>query len=231
MISIGNDIVSLEPACHRRFSQKEYYSKILSVKEKNYFSGRLEGNFSFAHYVWLLWSIKEAVYKYFKRLDSELLFNPFKIAVDDILFQDDYFYTALRNRSIESTGFLRGGFIDGHITLRDNNICSKLIMAKDFIFSVAADEKHLKDILWGIQKIDNSDYNSQSKAVRTFTAERLKNMMPDTEMTIAKNDVGVPYLLFNDRLCPVSFTHDRQYMVYSFLLQKSAYRISPAERV
>jgi len=71
--SLGNDIVDLrfkEPALHPRF-----ISRVFTPLEKNEISDDLT-------MLWLHWSAKEAAYKTFKRLHSELIFSPVLFQVD-----------------------------------------------------------------------------------------------------------------------------------------------------
>ena len=79
MTSTGNDIVSFAATNLIRTKEPIFYNKILSEQEIAAYA-RLHHQFlAFDVYIWLLWSVKEATYKYLKRLDPGLIFSPTKI--------------------------------------------------------------------------------------------------------------------------------------------------------
>lgn len=219
MISIGNDIVSLEPDRSNRFAQKAYYSKILSPGEEDYFYRQLANQLSFIRYVWLLWSIKEAAYKYLKRSNDGLLFNPQKITVEKIDLKDQLNPSLINKLPLENTGFENCGFIRGFAGMQDESVCIRSLITESFIFSVASDETFLDKIHWGIQKIGTSGHKVQSEAVREFAVRKLRDILPPQDFIIEKNEAGVPGIIYGSKLYPVSFTHHEAYIAYSFILQ------------
>lgn len=219
MISTGNDIVSLKSARSDRFAQKDYYSKILSPNEEDYFRRRLADKLSFIHYVWLLWSIKEAAYKYLKRADNDLLFNPLKITMENIGLQEAHHPLTVNRLPIEDIGFKDGKFIGGLVSDQNNSICTRSLVAEDFIFSVVSDKNVLDKTYWGIEQINSGDYTTQSEAVRQFAVHKLKDTFPCQDFTIEKNEAGVPGIVCGSKLHPVSFAHHERYIAYSFVLQ------------
>ena len=219
MTSIGNDIVSLESPRSKRFAQKEYYSKIISSEEEDDFHQRLAGRLSFGNYVWLLWSIKEAAFKYFKRSDSGFLFNPLKITTENIGLKDRYSPLTINKFPIENRGFESSELLNGQVYIQGDRICTRSMIAEDFIFSVVSDETALDKIYWGIQRIDTGDYKTQSAEVRKFTMHKLKDIFPDQNFFIEKNDTGVPGIVCGNKLYPVSFSHHEKYIAYAFMLQ------------
>ena len=83
MTGIGNDIIDLKHSNNNRAADKQFYTKILHGAELELYS---QTSFSsFEQFVWLLWSIKEAAYKYLKRNEPALLFVPHKIIVQELL--------------------------------------------------------------------------------------------------------------------------------------------------
>ena len=94
--SIGNDIVALKHISVERTRQENFYSKFLTTSELDIFT-RLQSLISFEQFAWLCWSIKEAVYKFQKRLQPQLLFGYKKIIVQqiDIPFNQVLHFTAV----------------------------------------------------------------------------------------------------------------------------------------
>ena len=64
MISAGNDIAALAKVNKERIPQPRFYSKILSDSERALYHQPQLTILPFENYVWLLWSVKESVYKY-----------------------------------------------------------------------------------------------------------------------------------------------------------------------
>lgn len=217
MINVGNDIVSLKPARSKRFTQKAYYFKILSQTEEDYFHRQLAGRLSFGNYVWLLWSIKEAAYKYFRRRDNDLLFNPQKITVQNIALKQVLCPLPAGKFPIESKGFENDKFIEGFASMQNDGICTRSLIAEDFIFSVVSDDLFLGKIYWGIQQIDAGDYRTQSAAVRSFVTSKLKDVFPGRDFIIKKNAAAVPSIVCGNEQFPVSFTHHEKYIAYAFI--------------
>src|ERR1700761_7632079 len=77
--STGNDIVDLSATDPLRTCSHRFYSRIISGEEKTLYDQL--GGLPFDNYVWLLWSIKESVYKYTSRTNTTLVFAPLTIPV------------------------------------------------------------------------------------------------------------------------------------------------------
>jgi len=73
MLSAGNDIVDLSLIDINKTRDFRFYSKILCHSEQDLYI-TLDKKINFEQYVWLLWSIKESVYKYFKSFPQALFF-------------------------------------------------------------------------------------------------------------------------------------------------------------
>ena len=81
MTSTGNDIVALAATDPDRTSRYRFYSRILTRSELDHVAGTA---LPFSTFVWLLWSIKESVYKYVSRSNPRLGFAPLKIPVGQL---------------------------------------------------------------------------------------------------------------------------------------------------
>src|ERR1700749_1556209 len=89
----GNDIVALSATDRGRTILPRFYTRILDAREQTLYNGQAVQTLPFDNYVWLLWSIKESVYKYKQRTSPELVFSPTKIPVREVLLPSgDGFY-------------------------------------------------------------------------------------------------------------------------------------------
>ena len=69
MNSVGNDIVALAAIDVARTRQPEFYSRIITPAEQEFYSLYLKDQLSFEHFIWLAWSVKESAYKVLKRFE------------------------------------------------------------------------------------------------------------------------------------------------------------------
>ena len=140
--------------------------------------------------VWLLWSMKEAAYKVNVQQFGIRFFNPKRLEC-----------TLLSN-------------LKGEVVIEDNRYFIESIITEDFIYSIAliASDKSYKSE-WFLNH--SQDYGAQSKCLkRSF----LKTLNLD-EVTIIKNNIGVPKLQHNSDLLDVSFslTHHGAFSGYAIL--------------
>lgn len=82
--SIGNDIVALKSIDAKKTRQQKFYSKFLTVTEVDLYKKNSLTALPFEHFIWLCWSIKEAVFKFQKRLNPKFIFSFRKIQVQQI---------------------------------------------------------------------------------------------------------------------------------------------------
>jgi phosphopantetheine--protein transferase-like protein len=236
MISIGNDIVDLTAIDKNRTQQKAFYSKILSDTEQQLYSR--SSQIPFEIYVWLLWSAKESVYKFAKRLDPELVFSPARIEISSEaelspfkpgrsktkFFQN---FTLEGNKTTQSFD----GFFYSENTCTDNkmivleaNYQAKTyyllsLICPQFIATVASEHFNFSKIHWGIKYIDETNYESQSATVRKFMLRRLNELFPqELDFKIDKDPVGYPIILKgqNETAIKASMAHHGHYVSYAF---------------
>lgn len=195
MISTGNDIVSLQKIDKERTAQYRFYSKILGPAEHDLFD-HAPLLISFEHYVWMLWSVKESAFKYFKRLNNELLFSPLKFVVDDIHF--------LQEKICPANSFYTGSVIfDNHTLyfLSDYNEAR--------IHTIVHDENNFDNIRSGIVEIQSEKYADQSAAAKEFLKKDLEKYFTG-EIVIEKNKAGYPEVFCDGKKMEVavSLSHD-----------------------
>lgn len=224
MISTGNDIVALKGINRQRTNHFRFYSKILSVSEQELYFQEGFAEMPFEKYVWLLWSIKESIYKYQKRVLPDLVFSPAKISIREINppyshINKNFAAIQWENKNCESHEELYQCVIhfESEIFYSRSKICD------DLIASVVHNNDTFKDVWWGIKSINHTDYENQSKEVRIFILNRLNFMLQPNynQLSIAKNRLGCPVVLMGntEMNIPVSLAHHDQFVAYSFLFK------------
>ena len=225
MKSTGNDIVALKAIDKQRTNLPRFYSKILSLSEQALYYRQGFGEMPFEKFVWLLWSVKESVYKYMKRSMPALVFSPTKIIIQGIdppyrrtitIFGD----TQWENKSNGSCEEFYKGIIivDSEIFYFRSKIHLELIS------TIVSNDENFEDIWWGIKTIDHAAYDNQSKSVRAFILNKLNFILPGSNdnLSIGKCPSGYPVLLkgAKEMNIPVSFAHHDHFIAYSFLLRQ-----------
>lgn len=202
MSSTGNDIIALHAIDKKRTRDTGFYSKIISVEEEALYELEAFASMPFEHFVWLLWSVKESVYKYEKRTDTDLIFSPTRIIVGQIDLP-----------SGSGEGFCTGTVCHGTAVLYFR---SKI--HPEYIATVVAGEEGFDNVWWGVQRIDDPAYAHQSKMVRDLARQRLNTVCPGDDLYIGKSPSGYPVVLQNGRemKIPVSFAHHGCFVAYSF---------------
>jgi phosphopantetheinyl transferase (holo-ACP synthase) len=237
MTSIGNDIIALKTIDISRTRSFRFYSKILSVSEQQLYQEQFTA-IPFELFVWLLWSVKESVYKCLQRHQPNLIFSPVKIELKRLIVpavQSSSFHGQLAN-----TGFTDSECFCSEIRLGPRRFSSRsVIYGDEAIFTVAqpaedchaesvepsgadlrqtqADNTNFSDIHWGIKQINSSGFETQSAAVREFLLEILYILYPGRELRIIKNDAGCPFLFVDGQAVEqrISLSHHGEYVGYA----------------
>lgn len=209
MISTGNDIVALAATDPDRTSRYRFYSRILTHRELDHVAGTA---LPFSTFVWLLWSIKESVYKYVSRSHPRLGFAPLKIPVGQLRSRDDLF--------------------EGLIRYEQVMLYSRSFIKDDTILSVVSEEKDFASTRWGLHAIGDPDYANQSAFVRKFVVESLSTVVPGAHLRIVRGPDGPPEVWDRERRLdiPVSLAHHDRFVAWSYRLSanNSSYRKSAA---
>lgn len=216
MKSTGNDIVALKLVDKERTNQFRFYSKILSASEQELYNQYQLKAFSFEHYVWLLWSVKESAYKYLKRLTPGLLFSPTKIIIQQIQ------PSVSPNKPVSN-------FIDDGISISQKNYCGKFTyngqslyfrsaINEEWIASMVSDTEDLDNVCWGVGRVVNSDNESRSAGARAMLLAQLNSRLPGV-LHIEKSAVGYPVILQNGDVTGTvaSLAHDGPFVGYAYL--------------
>jgi phosphopantetheinyl transferase (holo-ACP synthase) len=212
MISAGNDLVALKAINIARTKQKNFYRKIISDSEKDLYDSQLSDNLQLDVFVWLLWSVKESVYKYLQRITPELVFSPTRITIDQLVLPADNFVKQLEGRGFDDNSVYKGVTSFGNHTLY-----SRSLISEEFIFSVVNSTDNFEDVRWGIQWIGFSEPDNQSKAAREFLIKVLGALFPGNNLLVSKSPHGFPIILKDgvEIPLPVSLAHHGHYVGYS----------------
>jgi phosphopantetheinyl transferase (holo-ACP synthase) len=213
MISTGNDIVALKAINVARTKQQNFYSKIITETEKALYDGQFSDKLPFEQFVWLAWSVKECVFKYLQRIDPELVFSPSKIRLSGLESPSSTGISCFQGMN-----FNKNTVYEGAIDYSPHTFYSRSITTDDFIFSVVNHTNNFEKVMWGIKKIDSTDADDQSKAVRIFALAMLNTLFPDSELEIDKNNHSCPIILKDDVEIPIpiSLAHHDHWVTYSF---------------
>jgi phosphopantetheinyl transferase (holo-ACP synthase) len=222
--STGNDIVALRAINKQRTNHIRFYSKILSVSEQALYYRQQIEEIPFEKFVWLLWSIKESVYKYLKRAVPSLVFSPAKIIIQGI--DPPYRRTITRFEDIEwesESNKPCEEFYKGVIIFGSDIFYYRSKIHDELISTVVSNDEKFENIWWGIKSIDHTAYDNQSKEVRAFILNKLNFILPDgnDNLRIGKSPLGYPVVLkgAKEMNIPVSLAHHDHFIAYSFLLK------------
>jgi phosphopantetheinyl transferase (holo-ACP synthase) len=218
LISTGNDIIDLTAIDVHRTRQERFYSKFLSISEAD---GRLYnslGNLPFENFVWLLWSVKEAVYKFSKRCFPRIVFSPKKIITRQISIPSVKNFPLMERKEIENVSLIKEECYCCIINTEIGQYYSRSKVDNEIIFTIVNDTENFDDIWWGIKYISEVDPTHQSETVRGFALKKFKEIYPNTKIAISKNPVGYPTLEVNENAMkiPLSFTHHFRFVGYAF---------------
>ena len=184
MISTGNDIIALQYTNPERTKQEKFYSKIICKQEAELFKSLNSDVLPFENFVWLSWSIKESVYKFYKRSHPESLFQPTKIIIQKIQFPINNFL--LNDEEHEAVSFADEACFCCVINFNNQSFYTRSFIKDDLIFTVANNTNDFKNICWGIKTIGDDVYQTQSTAVRQFVLKRLHTFFFNTDLSIEK---------------------------------------------
>ena len=200
--STGNDIVDLAATDPQRTGNSRFYSRILSAEEVALYDQPALQQLPFDRYVWLLWSIKESVYKYTSRTDNGLAFSPLTIPV-------------LQLDPPSGDGFYKSMIIYG-----SEMLYSRSIITDRLIVTVVSNDEKFDRTWWGFRSIDEAGYADQSASVRTFALGKLATALSRADLRIEKTAAGYPVVLDGKGLLDISLSlaHHGHFVAYSYHL-------------
>jgi phosphopantetheinyl transferase (holo-ACP synthase) len=218
IISAGNDIVDLGTINATRTKDQRFYTKFITGTETTLYNQPHLADMPFEYFVWMLWSVKESVYKFMQRHNPGLVFSPSKIIVEQIESHRKASIPTITQPEIEAEGFAGLTTYNSIIAFGADNFYSRSIINSNYIATIVNNSNDLENIYWGIKRIDQSEPEYQSRAVRQFLLKKLASVFDTDDLRIIKNTSGCPVLFSGDLRVdiPVSLAHHGHYVAYAF---------------
>jgi phosphopantetheinyl transferase (holo-ACP synthase) len=221
--STGNDIVALRAIDRSRTGDAGFYSKILGVSEQALYIGQKPRAMPFETFVWLLWSVKESVFKYLKRTVTDLVFSPAKIVIQRIDLPCVPTIGESGRFEWESGG-TTGGMeametIGGTVLFGSAFFYFRSKVHTEWIASVVSETENFENTWWGVTSIGDPCYASQSLSVRKSVISKLYSLLSAENLQIARDPGGCPVVLDREEVLniPVSLAHHDRFVAYSFV--------------
>ena len=220
MISAGNDIIDLQLINAERTITPRFYKKFITNTEAALYDSlpQQPAPILFEHFIWLLWSIKESVYKLMQRHDPTLIFSPVKIVVEKLYFPLTSFNRVLPSEA-KFTGFNEQQTYNGTIICNNEKYYSRSVINHLYITTIANNHAKFQNVYWGTKYIQHTEPANQSKTVREFALKQLACTLKTNDLQLNKTSQGCPVLLngLQETELPVSLAHHGHYVAYSFL--------------
>ncbi|WP_184547670.1 4'-phosphopantetheinyl transferase family protein [Mucilaginibacter sp. FT3.2] len=218
--SAGNDIIDLRIINIERTKDARFYTKFITGTEIALYSQPQLASLPFECFVWMLWSVKESIYKFMQRHNSNLIFSPSKIVVQQISAPADL----KRSKTpaiTEAKGFEKQACYCSTVTFGQDTFYSRSIIDPNSIFTAINNADDFENVYYGVEQVEHNEPEFQSKAVRQFILKRLGHILNMEPLRIIKNTSGCP-VLYNDAgeiNIPVSLTHHGYYVAYTFFFE------------
>jgi phosphopantetheinyl transferase (holo-ACP synthase) len=172
--STGNDIVALNAIDIQRTNTPAFYFKIITASEQSLYHAPENEVIPFHNFVWLLWSVKESVYKYLKRADPKLIFPPTKIVVQSIQLPVNL--SAPEFNDVWENDDSTKDLFSGKVIFEGHHLYFRSKITTAFIATVVDRSPGFEGVYWGVKSIDNADIANQSKQVREFAVQKLSSV-------------------------------------------------------
>lgn len=218
---VGNDIVDLKFAkTESNWKRPRFLEKIFTKKERAYILRSEDPTFA----VWLLWSMKESVYKIVSRKENRRFFSPKKFMCD--------YKGAQRHKDTKGNGLILGDFVSlclkkGTVTYQDQTFQTQTQLTPDYIHTTAHypishlslfsrfTDNNSSYFSHNVFHLPQTNHQSQSQCTRTqlLTFYAQKTSFPVENLSIQKNSAGIPYIYFQNQPQPVviSLSHHGNY--------------------
>jgi phosphopantetheinyl transferase (holo-ACP synthase) len=216
-MSIGNDIIDLNFVNKERTRLYNFYSKILSPSEQQLYQS-VETKMALETYVWLLWSVKESLYKYLKRHQPSLVFSPTGLISTSLIPPERRWLPSFSIVQMEQKGLDIDVSYHAAIQFEDAIYQTSSLITNEFIHTIAYGESSVEPIYWGLKRIEDRKPANQSVQVRSFALKKLNNHFPNLNLVIEKSEVGYPFVVADQTGLPVnlSFSHHGHFVAYAF---------------
>lgn len=200
---VGNDILDLNRhSARHRHTDERFIQKILHPKEIIL----LQQSSNPVYFLWMLWTLKEAAYKYCKQADNSFIFSPKKIYTEQTHTYEMFVLIEEGAESFTSKGF------DGTIVLTVYTLSGPIktysVFSNNYIHTVAVKDE--EDICWGVKKITDTSNLSQSNEARDFVLKSFNNAKAEL---IFKEKI--PFIKVGEKFYATSLSHDGNYVSFA----------------
>jgi phosphopantetheinyl transferase (holo-ACP synthase) len=220
-MSVGNDIVALQSIDVNRTNHPAFYLKFITENEFALFA-EAKSKLSFGQFVWLLWSVKESIYKAAVRRNETLIFSPLKINIHSITvaekfsfqlddaMQQQWIFSDDEENCITCVAYFQAEKYQSKSFLNDAVICTIAVHSS----------QPFTNIIAGIQQINTTDSAAQSAAVRILAQQSLQQKLSFNNIQFKQSQQGFPIVVINNKPTeiPLSFSHHQQYVGYAFAI-------------
>ena len=222
MISIGNDIVDLQTINIERTRQAQFYNKILHQSEIILYN-KLE-IIPFENFVWLMWSIKEAVYKFLKRNNPTLVFSPKKIVARAIHMPANFRLQPLAQPVTESGIATVSQAVRSVVAFNGIEVLGTSLVFKQLVHSIVYTSEK-SNVYHGIKQTKAGEEDQQSALVRRFAIKKVEDLLHIRGVKVINDPAGCP-LLSDDKNeavnALVSLSHHGSYIAYALAIDHAA---------
>ena len=184
---IGNDIVDIAAArSQSNWQRPRYLTKLFTSREQRYIRNSQDAFTA----VWRLWTMKEAAYKLYTRYNPGRFYNP---------------------RAFDCT-------IAGHtgeVWFKDQKYCTRTRISPGYILSEARPEPdNFSSKVIAFQSEDCSEQGRYLKAEALEYLAFLREVSVEN-LRLEISPFGIPKIIHNSTVIPVSFTHHGQYGAFA----------------
>ncbi|WP_342089396.1 4'-phosphopantetheinyl transferase family protein [Dyadobacter sp. OTU695] len=220
--SVGNDIVfALGSDRTGMVFRNNFMDKVLTSYEKSLLSKVAEKDTFF----WMIWSAKEAAYKFASRFDPQMKFLPKMHSVEGF---HTYRYPLSMSKRLDgfrvSTGLEEFDSVSFLVHTAANRVTVRCVVIGEFVLGVACScDADFKNLLWGVKRIPSDRYAVQSKSVREFARRSIADHLGINIglIEIEESLYCAPRISVRDTdsLWPISLSHDQFGVCFSVLLE------------
>lgn len=219
--SAGNDIVDLATINIERTKDERFYKKFITGTEIALYSQPQLAHLPFECFVWMLWTVKESVYKFIQRHDPGLVFSPSKIIVEQIAPPVAHVLSLAALSITEAQNFDAQTCYSCAVTFGSDTLYARSVINTSYIFTAVNNSANFKNIYHGVKLIADSAPETQSATVRQFILGKLDQVLKTRGLSIIKKPSGCPVLqqYHQEINIPVSLAHHGHYVAYTFLFE------------
>ena len=196
---IGNDIVDLSiTQIGEGVRRTRFLNKLFTDAE----IGLVKNSKSEDLMIWLLWSIKESVYKIIVRQENRICYAPKSICCQNVI--------SMENDSYEST-----------VVYNNQHFASKSIIKGDCIHTIAFNEHELSEkIQFASFEVSQKESSSLFLDQQVINALKIPKNGGTGQVRIQRDEMRIPHFYKEDReIGKLSLSHHGRFKGYAYMIQ------------